>query len=114
VSGVDNYLTFSSLIGDSTEAYRIVIAYTEIEIHIGEQEHDIAFSDYKPYFVRPDHIYSEVGVFNVPIHTIFSFLCFRRFLYRLTFLKMLNCFGSIDSYQHSFSTQNISQNQRSI
>ena len=41
--GVDNYSIFSSLMkkvnGDLTEVYRIVIAYTEIEIHIVKQEH---------------------------------------------------------------------------
>jgi len=48
--GVDNYLTFLityvEIYGDFTDAYRIGIVYTEIEIHIVKQEH--AFSGYKP------------------------------------------------------------------
>ena len=56
---VDNYMTFHHLCeiyGDLTETYRIVIAYTEIEIHIVKQEH--VFSGYKPYFfVRPGHVF---------------------------------------------------------
>ena len=42
-----NFLSHVEIYGDFTEAYRIVIAYTEIEIHIIKQEH--VFSGYKPY-----------------------------------------------------------------
>jgi len=55
--GADIYLTFHHLCriyGDFTEAYRIVIAYTEIEGHNVKQEH--VFSGYKPFFVRLGHI----------------------------------------------------------
>jgi len=41
--------------GDFNEVYRIIIAITETEIHIVKRAH--IFSSYKPYFVRPGHIY---------------------------------------------------------
>ena len=52
--GVDNYFTtYVEICGNFTEAYRIIIAFTEIEIQIVKQEH--VFFGYKPYFVRPGH-----------------------------------------------------------
>ena len=50
-------ISYVEIYGDFTEAYRLVIAYTEIEIHIVKQEH--AFSGYMPYFVRPGHKYND-------------------------------------------------------
>jgi len=45
--------------GDFNETYRITIANTETEIHIVKRAH--IFSGYKPYFVRPGHIYGEIS-----------------------------------------------------
>jgi len=58
---VDNYLmffiTYAEMYGDFNETYRIIIANTETEIHIVKRAH--IFSGYKPYFVRPGHIYGS-------------------------------------------------------
>jgi len=42
--------------GDFNETYRIIIANTGTKIHIVKRAH--IFSGYKPYFVRPGHIYT--------------------------------------------------------
>ena len=51
------FITYVEIYRDFTEATRIVIGYTEIEIHIVKQEH--VFSGCKPYFVRLGHIYLQ-------------------------------------------------------
>ena len=66
--------------GDFTEAYRIVIAYTEIEICIDQQEH--AISGYKPYFVRLGHMYYLIPEF-LYIITIVSWICMNTNLFVL-------------------------------
>ena len=68
------FITYVEIYGDFTEAYRIVIAYTEIEIHIVKREH--VFSGYKPYTVK--NLVKSVAVsecqwkFLVMVTTIYS------------------------------------------
>ena len=51
---INIFTTYVKMYGDFTATYRIVTAYTEMEIHIIKQTH--VFSGYKPHFVRLGHI----------------------------------------------------------
>jgi len=55
--------------GDFNETYRIIIGNTETEIHIVKRAH--IFSGYKPYFVRPGHIWSLSIISNINKRPLF-------------------------------------------